>query len=316
VHRLTTQLFFAAVLLLTAGDVAFASQATVELRNSASVEGEVVYLRDVAKVSSDAETATKLGSISLGYSPSIGAVREISIEKVRLAVEAGWTQAVLVTGSQSVRVERASRLIIGEEIRQAIRNEVRRHISSPNFVRLDVPDQIAVPNGNSTLKVSFSSSTNLFQPFSVSVAVEVDGKVFRRFSAMVAIEAEAEIYVAAKDLSAGARISPEDIRLERRKLNNAPSKYLTAGASLKGTVLTKPILAGQEITSDAFMSGVVVRSGDMVKIIALWGAVQLSISGQARSSGKVGERVSVKNLQSDTVIQATVVDEGVVEVRF
>jgi flagella basal body P-ring formation protein FlgA len=207
-------------------------------------------------------------------------------------------------------------MVSAEMIEEAIRTEVARYVAAPTFLRIDVPEQIAAPNGTVGLKVSLAAANNLFQPFSVGVTIDVNGRTFRRFSAGVSIDAAAVVYVAARDLPAGTRISDQDLRLERRRLDDSLSRYLTEGDRLKGIVLLKPVVAGQEIKAGTFVSGVVVRSGDLVKIVARSGALELSISGQARSSGKVGERIAVKNLQSDAIIQATVVDEGVVEVRF
>jgi flagella basal body P-ring formation protein FlgA len=42
----------------------------------------------------------------------------------------------------------------------------------------------------------------------------------------------------------------------------------------------------------------------------------LVVQGEARGSGRVGDRILVKNLQSGLMFQAVIVDEGIVSVKF
>ena len=71
-----------------------------------------------------------------------------------------------------------------------------------------------------------------------------------------------------------------------------------------------------EITSDSFVASIVIRVGDRVRIVGQSGKMQIIVNGEARASGKIGDRIAVKNLQSNAVLQAVVEDEGLVKVIF
>ena len=46
------------------------------------------------------------------------------------------------------------------------------------------------------------------------------------------------------------------------------------------------------------------------------GKVSVIVTGEARGSGRVGDRIPVRNTQSKSMLQATVIDEGLVRVKF
>jgi flagellar basal body P-ring formation protein FlgA len=181
---------------------------------------------------------------------------------------------------------------------------------------LDLPDKIAVPLGKIDLRANIANVQNPFAPFALSIEIRVGDSVFRRLPTNIEIEAYAEILVAAKDLTMNAKIGESDVKLEKRRLEKPLTGYLRDSAKLRGIKLIKNLASGAEITSDAFISDVVIRSGDLVRIVGQAGKLQITVNGEARSNGKIGDRIAVKNSQSNSIIQATVVDEGLVKVFF
>ena len=86
---------------------------------------------------------------------------------------------------------------------------------------------------------------------------------------------------------------------------------------LRGVKLIKNLPDGTELTTDCFIADVGYsrrRSGH--ESSADRGKLQITVNGEARASGKIGDRIAVKNSQSNAVIQAIVVDEGLVKIIF
>ncbi len=301
-----------------------AAQTTLNIKLVAEtvVENDTVTLGEIAQITGDAEKAVRVGKISLGYAPNVGMTRELTAGKIKMLIAAAGFSAneYLLVAPQVVSFRRAGQQINGEQMRQVVENAVLAQFSGrkveARIIRLDVPEKIEVPLGKIEVRASISGIQNIFAPFSVSVEIRVNDAVFRRIPANIEIEAEGEVFVAARDLAINENIAETDVRLDKRRLVKPPINYLTDAEKLRGIRLIKNLAAGSELTTDTFVAGVVVRSGDAVRIVGQSGKLQITVSGIARTNGKIGDRISVKNSQSNAVIQATVVDEGLVKVFF
>lgn len=150
----------------------------------------------------------------------------------------------------------------------------------------------------------------------MALEIRVDNRVVRRVSATVQLEAYADILVAKRDLAARERISEADVQLENRRLEKPLASYLRSVEKLRGAVLVKNVASETELTTADIAAGYVVKTGDLVSIVGTSGKLQISIKGEARTNGRIGDRVSVKNPESGTILQATVVDEGLVKINF
>jgi flagella basal body P-ring formation protein FlgA len=112
------------------------------------------------------------------------------------------------------------------------------------------------------------------------------------------------------------RLREGDFQVELKPLLRNPALYLSEPTRLRGASLVRSLAAGEAITLDALIADIVVKPGDPVRIVGQSGALTILVMGEARAAGHVGDRIQVKNLQSGLLLQAVIVDEGVVNVRF
>lgn len=314
--------FSVAIIFLCSLSIAAQSKATVRVAPETTVEIDRIELGAIAQISGDLEKCERLKKISLGYAPNVGMTREIAFGQIVLALDAaGFSESeITLNCPEKILVRRAGQEISQTQIRDAIEKSVLNQFSEnkveARITRLDTPAKIQAPIGKIEIRANALSVRNLFEKFSLPVEIRVDGKLFRTLAATVEIEAFAEIFVAAKDLSANAKITESDVRLEKRRLEKPIQNYLRDAEKLRGVMLMKNIANGVEITIDSFISAVVIKSGDTIRIEARSGNLKLIVTGTARSSGKIGDRIAVKNSQSGAIIQAIVVDEGLVKIAF
>ncbi|HET6976320.1 MAG TPA: flagellar basal body P-ring formation chaperone FlgA [Pyrinomonadaceae bacterium] len=300
--------------------MANSERARVIVRDEAVVRGDVLTLADVAEIRSANET--ELSAISLGYAPQVGVVRELSKQKIALAIAAaGWsTEDYDLSGSAVVRIKRASQIVSPDVIRSAVEKGLVSDVQSTGAVarisRLDLPAAIEVSSGKLEVRVSTAGVKSLFQPFAVGIEFWVDGRIAKRLSATVQVEAYAEVLVAAHELSAKMRLREGDFKFATVRLERNPSLYLTDSTRLRGAALINPLAEGAAITSDVLSAELVVKPGDPVRIVGESKTLTIAVQGEARASGRVGDRIQVKNLQSGLLLQALIIDEGVVSVRF
>jgi flagellar basal body P-ring formation protein FlgA len=316
-------IFLLFILLLCCLTVFTQSKISVKILPEAIIEADTISLGDIAKISGLDEIKTnRLKTISLGYSPNIGMVREINKANILLSISAAGIQKtdLAIDSPEKIIVRRMAHKVeqsfLRETIEKAILAEFQRENVEAKLVKLDFSSNIEVPSGNLEVFLKTPPNSNPFLPFSVSLELKVDGKTFHRIYATIQIEASAEVLVAAKDLVAGSSVSEADFRKSFRKLERPLSNYLRFPEDLRGMIVVKGLSEGAEITIDAFAAGYVIRTGDPVKISAESGTMKIVVSGEARASGKIGDRIAVKNVQSGSMLQAIVVSEGLVRISF
>lgn len=297
-----------------------AQTAAVDVRPETTLEAARINLGDIAVVSGEGQTIERLGKISLGYGPNIGLVREIRREQIVLAVmAAGFTESqVKITSPAVIHVRRAGQAVSETLIREAIEAEFFTRLRSENvrarLARLSVPPNIQVPTGQIDVRVNSSSVRNIFMPFAVPVEVRVNGALVRTFAATCEIEAYADVFRAAKDLPAGASVTEGDLRRENTRIDRPISNYVRDLNALRGAALTRGVWNGSALTRDSLAAVAVIKPGDPIRIEAGAGKMKIIVNGEAKAAGRIGDRIAVRNSQSGTILQAFVVDKGLVRV--
>jgi flagella basal body P-ring formation protein FlgA len=146
-----------------------------------------------------------------------------------------------------------------------------------------------VPQGRSTVGVSCSSPVH----WTVYVPVTLEQRI--------------QVLVLRHAVAQDARLLPQDVSVETRKVSGATAAYLGDTADLKGRSVRRTLAAGTTLTADMLTADLVVRHGQDVTLIAGSGAIEVRAAGRALADAAAGARVRVQNLSSMKVV------EGVVE---
>jgi flagella basal body P-ring formation protein FlgA len=260
--------------------------------------------------------------LQLGYAPEVGLVREITRERLALAITAaGFAEGtVRLVSSPVILVRRAAQVIdlalVREEIERATLGEFNAAGATARLSRLDLPALIEAPAGKIEIRATTSQVRDVFAPFTVFVELRQEGRVVKRFNAVAQIEAFATVLVAAREIAANTRLRSEQFKAEVKRLENPLHDYVIDPERLRGMAVRRDLRRGDAITTEAISAEIVVRPGDQVRIMGQSGPLQIIVAGEARAAGRIGDRIQVKNLQSGTLLQAVVADEGLVRVRF
>jgi flagella basal body P-ring formation protein FlgA len=304
----------------------FLGAASAQNKVSISVFADTVIERDrvelgkISRMSGRPDSIERLKNISLGYAPNVGMTREVSREQIALAIRA----AGFADGDFELKVpvraviQRTGQLVPQAQIRAAVEKAVSdRFVSdkvSIQIVRIDLPPKIEVAAGKIEIRTITAGIRNMFERFSMPVEIRIDGKTAHSFAANVEIEAFAEVFVARKDLAANTRVDEPDVKLEKRKLERPITNYFRETDSLRGIRLVKKIASGDPLTSDSCVAAIVIQTGDQVRVEARSGRMKIIVTGEARTSGRIGDRIAVKNTQSGAIMQGIIVDAGLVKV--
>jgi flagella basal body P-ring formation protein FlgA len=288
--------------------VAAKDELLVRVAAESTVHEDLLRLGDIAQVrASDPVVAGRLRAVALGYAPNVGTVREIARDRIALAITAaGFAQGTVQIEAPAIAlVRRATQIVAPELVREAVERaalaEMRAIGATARLARLDLPPVIEVPAGKIEARASIGGVRDIFAPFIIGIEQ---------------VEAFASVIVAARDLATNARLRKEDVIIEERRLERGTSLYVRDSERLRGTSVRRAVARGEAITTDLLVSEIVIKPGDTVRIVTESGRLQIAAAGEARFAGRIGDRIQVKNNQSGQLLQAVVVDEGLVSVRF
>lgn len=315
------------ILLFSAASVvasAHAANRTRVIINPQPVsQGDVLTLEGIARIDgANSQVAERLSRITLGYAPSIGANRVLTRDEVLRAIQsAGIDLSTLdLSMPESVSVGRAAQSVSSKQITAAVESYVRERYSWPasdfTVEAVTPPEDVLVPQGNLIIRPSLPNFTNPTDRFFVSVALEVDGRVARSLSVEMNVEASATVAVAARQLTRGEAITPENVRFELRRVGADLRRYVTSERELQGKMLAAGVAEGSPIMASALSDRILVKRGDTVNLVARAGRVEVLAVGEARAGGRMGDRVEVLNHSSGRIVVGEITGDKTIKVNF
>jgi len=123
------------------------------------------------------------------------------------------------------------------------------------------------------------------------------------------------VLVAAKPLQPGEVITDANTRLEYRPSEGEG----VIPAQAYGRRLARPISANQVIRAEYLTSSdqpTLVKKGELVRLMARVGPLEISARGEALSDGKLGQIIPVRNVDSKQTVHARVIRPATVQVDY
>lgn len=288
----------------------------ITLMEHAHVEGENIYLKDIAVL----RNAKGLESIVVGRSPYPGETREISKDMIRARLrQALQGQEIDLQGPMVVKVERACRLISPEEIAQIVERELKLRLEGVNILAvraISLTNPVAVPTGPVQHVVEFPNLGGARGQIPVSILF-YQGETFRKKLMITAqVSALGQVVVARGNYQRGKVLKVEDLELVTRDLNELPRDAIRSLEEAKGRVLRRSLNIGEVVRSTALEEPVVVKKGQTVTIVVENERLRITAIGTAQENGTLGDTIKVANIDSKKIIQAKVIDKDTVRVEF
>lgn len=200
--------------------------------------------------------------------------------------------------------------VSGERIKQAASREIATmaHDADHQYVAVSViPDQVV-----SGERVALHVQSPIGNPsfVNVPVAIDVDGKLDRTIYVGYRMQQYVETAVAAHDIVPGTVLSADDLSIARVPYSGRPGNGITA---LVGRKVTGSVLKGQPVTIEATSVNQIVKAGATVVLIVRDAGVEVTADVIARTSGGIGDQVSVYNPSTNKALSGTVTGPGTVE---
>jgi len=173
-----------------------------------------------------------------------------------------------------------------------------------------IPDQV-VPLGRATLVVQRAIVTQSY--VNVPVEIDLDGRFLRQIFVGYRVERYVQTAVATHDLLPGAVLAASDLKMTRMVFTG---QRTNGTGALVGRRVISAVRAGAPVTIEGTQVDQIVKAGNTVTLIVDNDGVRVAADVVARSSGGLGDHVSVYNPMTNKTLTGTVVGPDRVELNL
>jgi flagella basal body P-ring formation protein FlgA len=323
-------LFSASVLALSVTGMVHADENTVvvTLRPTVSVTTSPVCIGHVASLSGGtAMLRARIETLDLAERPIRGKTQPLARELVAYRIQLAGIdrKRFRIEGAPVVAVSAAASLT-DDDFLQAARDALLDRFpgrAADMVVTLAQSPNVQPPALTSRDEVRLEAQprepSNVPGRCRVDVTVFVNGERLGIVSVLVDVQVYESVAVAARRIESGETLSEANVRFERRMVE-AMGSCLTA-RDIAGRKARRVLVEGQVIPQAAVETlkadnPILVKSRDLVKIVARVGGMNVTTVGEAQQEGREGDRIRVRNVDSKKEVIGRVIGRGLVDVDF
>jgi len=207
-----------------------------------------------------------------------------------------------------------------QEVRQAVTAFVASRTADMGWDvrirRITISDALKLPEGVIDYEIIAPQQWEGWGNVNVAVLARQKDRVLRNFPVRIDVEALADTVVTLRQIENGAGISSSDLVLQRREITQNSSRAARKIEDIAGKKARSTIKANQAVRADQVEKVPLVKSGQLVTIIAENAVLKISVAGKARSSGAEGDIIMVQNQNSLKEMPARVISSTIVQIAF
>jgi len=204
-----------------------------------------------------------------------------------------------------------------QAIQQDVDKFVRANLEPGGDYQISIAQidpHLQIPACDKPLMLSPQSAA--IKPGLNTIAVHCNSDKGWTIYSIVAIKAYQQVLVSAKPLLRNEQIHPEHLTQERRDVGSLQQGYLSDPLDVLNKQVVRNIPAGTVLTRSHYSETTLVKRGEQVRIQSGKAGLLISAPGVAMMDGVKGQQIRVKNASSQRIVQATVINPGVVAVSF
>lgn len=300
--------------------------AEIQLHGECRGENPLVTLGDLATIyTSDAVERRRLETIDIVPTPSVGSRRYVEVREIQNILRSrgvnllehrfSGSSRVLLLGAGEAASPIAERPLTSSAVesaaravRQAIQSFLARQDPAGGpwiiDVTLDDTQSRLVMEARRAVAVQGGRAPWVGpQSFEVTVG---PANAARRFLLQAAVSLPPEAVVAVRALPRGIRIAPADVRLQPMSETGLGAAPFSSLRQVVGQETTRTIAAGKVMEPNMMRAPLLVRRGEMVRVISEGGGVRVTVTGKAREDGGLDDLITVETLDRKNTFRAQV----------
>ncbi|MGP3777289.1 flagellar basal body P-ring formation chaperone FlgA [Halanaerobium saccharolyticum] len=289
----------------------------LEIKKEAEVNSAEIYLGEIAEIKARglSESAlTELENLVLKSSPNPGYQKRLSRVLVDLSIQnLGYKKSQFsLTMPATVVVSRRSSVISEVEISALVEDYLKSKLdfAAEKIIiksRSSAPE-LKIAAGDYQLRVAENQDLSL-PDINLKLEVWQNGEKLRSLFYPVKIELLLEVLTAAKDLKSNSKIKRSDFRVQKKIISGDPEEIIQEWSeiNLANVLLARNLSKGEVLKFNNLKTPYVVKWGQKLRLKVKVNNIKLSTFVEAKERGKIGEIITVENLNSGYQFQVEVV---------
>lgn len=205
---------------------------------------------------------------------------------------------------------------LGELVNQYVRENSSR---SAEDIRMEFPEklpEVSLKGEKISHEVSQMGKTVLIGNCHFLVRFFDNGVQIARYTLRADIEVRENYITAVRIIKRNSIVGADDLQLAERWVRRISLKAISDVDEVVGKRLIVDLAPDREILRGMVKEPVLIKKGEVVRIVLDNGRMSLMATGVAEEPGVDRQRIRVKNLSSQKTILAKVMAEGLVKVEF
>lgn len=200
-------------------------------------------------------------------------------------------------------------------IQKYLEKEWNQKVATVSVTVLEPVDPVAIPGGSTGLHVIPGPTEEGPGRRMFRVAV-TNGKSQKTIQVVADVTAMIDAVVPNRFLKADELIDVGDIKTVRMRVHQVNHPFMTNESEVIGMSAARPLPPDVPLRSAFLRLPLAVKKGDRVLIEVQRGGLSIRTYGITKSSGQVGQTITVANLDSGRELTAKVVGPSLVQVEF
>lgn len=301
----------------------FAEGIKIIVAPESKVEGGVITLGQLADVSGDdVEWVRSLRQLKLGSAPPLGSSTVLSKELLNMRLRATGSDfsGIVWQIPESVTVTTNSQVVNGQALLDkavaTIEQQIGHGVSSEDYNITPVTgvQDVIIPAGTMMLSADVPYGVRYNTTTNVTVSISVNGQLFSKVALNFNVKLYGQVVVVNRQVSFGEILTTDNVRYERLETGRLGAGYFKDMNKVLGLAARRSLPPGMVVLDTNVNKPLLIKQGNMVNIVAYIGSMEVSATGQAMQDGSEGQLIRVKNINSNKIMSAKVLNESTVQV--
>ena len=197
-----------------------------------------------------------------------------------------------------------------------LEQEMAGQVRAVQATMVDPLESIQLPPGSMGLTITPHGLDEGLGRRTFHVQINTNGRPWQTIDATADIGASIDAVVPIRVIKVDDLIEAEDLTIQRIKLRELNHQLATNLNDVIGKSAARPLQANLPIRLAMIKKPYAVHKGDHVAIEARHGGLLIQATGVTKSSGELGQSITVANLDSGKELRAKIVAPGVVRVEY
>jgi flagella basal body P-ring formation protein FlgA len=203
-----------------------------------------------------------------------------------------------------------------ESIYELVKDAVARNITTAAEYEINVfplDSQLKLPECTQPLEAFTTTSSMNAGRTAIGVRCNAEKK-WSIFTSVV-IKIYETVIVLSQPVQRGEIITRQHLAIEKRDVSKLRGDFITQAEQIENKQAARYIQAGAILGLRSFVEPKLIKRGDKIIISAMQPAFAIRMNGVAMMDGTKGQLIRIKNENSGRIINATVIEPGLVSVK-